>query len=344
MTARGKRPVGLLIAVTALLVPIALASSPQQPEPETATLNATPAQAPDQETVERWLRELSNWGRWGKDDQRGTLNLITESKRREAAKLVRDGVTVSLAHETMTVEADDNHNPYGHELVMHGGGKGSWAVDRVSVLFHGYAHSHLDALCHMFHEDKMYNGFSRSEVDAQGCRKLSIESAKEGIFTRGVLIDIPKLKGLPWLEPGTAIYAEDFEAWERHAGVRVESGDVLLVRTGRWARRAAKGPWDVSRISAGLHASSVRWLKERDVAMIGTDVAGDVFPSGVEGLTHPVHLQILVGLGMSIFDNLDLEALSREAEQRRRYAFLFTAAPLPLAGGTGSPLNPIAVF
>jgi kynurenine formamidase len=321
------------LAVSLLLAPTA--SSPS---------HAQPREPADAAALERWLQELSNWGRWGKDDQRGTLNLITAEKRRAAAKLVREGITVSLAHPTLTGEAPDNTNPYGHELVLHGGGPGPWAVDRLSVLFHGYAHSHLDALCHMFHDGKMYNGFGRDQVTKEGCQKLSIEAIADGIFTRAILVDAPKLHGVEWLEPGTPIYPEDLDAWEKRAGVRVESGDVLLIRTGRWARRAAKGPWNVSASSAGLHASSVRWLKERGVAALGSDVASDVFPSGVEGESHPVHLLVLVGLGMPIFDNLDLEKLSEEAARLGRWDFLLTAAPLPLEGGTGSPLNPIAVF
>ena len=304
----------------------------------------TPREPADAAAVERWLDELSNWGRWGEDDQLGTINLITPEVRKRAAALVKQGVTVSLAHSTLTEGTADNANPYGHELVMHGQGPGSWAVDRLSVLFHGYAHSHLDALCHMFHEGKMYNGFERTEVTPEGCGELAIDAMQQGIFTRGLLVDVPRLRGVRWLEPGEPIYPEDLAAWEEQTGIEVGPGDALLVRTGRWARRAAEGPWDVSERSAGLHASSVRFLRDRGVAVLGSDVASDVFPSQVEGVSHPVHLLVLVGLGMPIFDNLDLEAVAAEAARLGRWDFLLTAAPLPVPGGTGSPLNPLAVF
>ncbi|HVS13303.1 MAG TPA: cyclase family protein [Thermoanaerobaculia bacterium] len=337
---RTLRPaLALLLGAAALLAaPPLPALSQEQPSPH-------PAREPaDAAAVERWLEELSNWGRWGEGDQLGTINLITPEVRTRAAALVRAGVTVSLAHATLTGSGPDNANPYEHELLLHGAGPGPWAVDRLGVIFHGYAHSHLDAVCHMFHRGRMYNGFDRSEVTAEGCGKLAIDALAGGIFTRGVLMDIPRLRDTAWLEPGTPIFPEDLEAWEQEAGVRVGPGDALLIRTGRWARRQAEGPWDVSARSAGLHASAARWLRERGVAVLGSDVASDVFPSGVEGVSHPVHLLVLVALGMPIFDNLDLEALAAEAARHGRWEFLLTAAPLPVPGGTGSPLNPIAVF
>jgi kynurenine formamidase len=339
MTRTRRLGVVLLLGAAALRPFPALPSPAQQEAPP-----AAPRDPADAAAVERWLDELSNWGRWGEDDQLGTVNLITPEVRKRAAALVTSGITVSLAHPTLTADEADNANPYGHELVLHGGGPGPWAVDRLSVLFHGYAHSHLDAVCHMFHRGRMYNGFERSEVTAGGCGKLAIDALSGGIFTRGVLMDVPRLRGVPWLEPGTPVFAEDLEAWERQAGLRVGPGDALLLRTGRWARRDAEGPWDVSARSAGLHASAVRWLRERGVSVLGSDVASDVFPSGVEGVSHPVHLLALVGLGMPIFDNLDLEAVAGEAARQGRWDFLLTAAPLPVPGGTGSPLNPLAVF
>jgi kynurenine formamidase len=190
----------------------------------------------------------------------------------------------------------------------------------------------------------MYNGISRSEVTAKGAGRLSIHRLKSGIFTRGILVDIPRLKGVPYLEPGTPIYPEDLDAWEKFARVKVQPGDVLLVRTGRWARRAAKGPWPASDHLAGLHASCVRWLKARDIAVLGSDSASEVRPTGVEGMRGPVHTLVLVALGVPIFDNCDLEALGDAASQRKRWEFLLTTAPLAVPGATGSALNPIAVF
>jgi kynurenine formamidase len=308
-----------------------------------ALLNAqTPATKAD---VERWMRELSNHGRWGKDDQLGALNLITPAKRAAAARLVRDGVSVSLARDVEKEKAPDNGQPFEHTMNRTGRANPTqFAVDTYRVLYHGVAHTHMDALCHMFHEGKMYNGFDQNIVTDLGAERLSIERIKTGIFTRGILLDIPALKGRKYLEPGTAIYADDLDAWEKKANLKVQPGDVVFLRTGRWARRAEKGPWDVGNHSAGLHASAVKWLKQRDVAMVGSDAATDVMPSQIEGVRQPVHQLLLIAMGVMIFDNCDLEALSAETAKRKRWEFLLTAAPLAVKGGTGSPLNPIATF
>ena len=297
------------------------------------------------ETVEQWMTELSNWGRWGDDDQLGTLNLITPEKRRQAVALVVDGVSISLAHDTLKESSADNPLPFEHEMLSTGiDNPAPFASDRLSVAYHGYAHTHMDALCHMFYGGKMYNGFPQEEINQEGCAKLAILNFKQGIVTRGILMDIPRLKGVDYLDPATAIYAEDLAAWEEKAGVRVSSGDVVFIRTGRWARRDAVGPWNVGEGSAGLHASAVAWLHERDAAILGSDAASDLLPSGIEGLTHPVHLLTLIARGSPIFDNCDLEELSQEAAKRGRWEFLLTASPMAIPGGTGSPLNPIATF
>jgi kynurenine formamidase len=224
------------------------------------------------------------------------------------------------------------------------GNRSQFSLDKIGVSFHGYQHTHLDALCHMFWQGKMYNGFSQEEVTKDGAAKLAIANLKQGIFTRGVLIDLPRLKGVSYLEPATAIYPEDLDAWEKKTKIKVSAGDVIFVRTGRWARRAAVGPWDVSRNSAGLHASCARWIRQRDVAIIGSDAASDLLPSGIEGVSHPIHQLVLVAMGVHIFDNCDLEALGEACAARNRWEFLLTAAPIVVAGGTGSPLNPIATF
>jgi kynurenine formamidase len=306
------------------------------------------AQGGDSHTVTaeqyaRWKTELSNWGRWGATDEIGALNLITPGKRRQAAALVRDGVSVSLASDADTVQAVDNPQPY--EVVMQ-----SIASDRIAVSYHGIAHTHLDSLAHINEQGVFYNGYKPEEaaVLARGHSKNSIHNVKNGVFTRGILIDIPRLKRVPYLEPGTPIYVEDLEAWEKEAGIRVSAGDALFVRTGVWARRQAVGPWLRGRAeggrSAGLHPSVIPWLKARDVALLGSDHPQYVSP-GEEGAPRgAVHDFALVYLGVHLFDNCDLEALAEAAAARNRWEFLLTAAPLPIRGGTGSPLNPIATF
>jgi len=289
---------------------------------------------------ESWKKELSNWGRWGKDDQLGTLNLITPAKRKQAAGLGKEGFSVSLASDVDTVKAVDNPNPYEHTMLAIG-------ADTIAVNYHGIAHTHLDSLAHINADGVFFNGYTPNAgtVMKEGHAKNSIHNLKNGIFTRGVLIDIPRLKGVPYLEPGTPIYVEDLEAWEKQAGVKVGPGDALFVRTGVWARRKAVGPWLRGRAeggrSAGLDPSVIPWLKKRDIALLGSDHPQYVAPAA---LRRAVHDFALLYLGIHLFDNCDLEALSEAAAARRKWEFLLTAAPLPIRGGTGSPLNPIATF
>ncbi len=285
------------------------------------------------------FQEINNWGRWGADDELGTMNLITEEKTREAAALVQRGITVSLAHNPMPDEAVDNPDyAFNHTMGE------SLRSDTYEFRYHGYGVSHIDSLCHFLWNDRLYNDTSPSESTPEGCGKLGIQNLKNGIVTRGVLLDFPRLKEVPYLEPETPIYIEDIEAWEQEAGVTVSPGDVIFVRTGRWARRAELGPWQISNSSAGLHASVLPWIKERGVALVGSDAATDVMPSLVEGIRQPVHTMLIAGFGSNIFDNMDLEALAERAAEENRWEFMLTAGPIPVDGGTGSPLNPIAIF
>lgn len=327
------------------------------PAGETSPESTSPTDGPDTaieapetvtaDTVQQWMTELSNWHRWGEEDVLGAVNLITAEKRVNAASLVSQGVSVSLAHDALAEAADDNPTPFELEVTATGVDatpEFPFCVDRFSVLYHGFGSTHLDAICHMFHDGKMFNGHSQNEVTEHGAQKYSIHHMKDGILTRGILMDIPRLKGLPYLEPGTPIYPKDLMDWEEAAGLKVASGDAVLIRTGRWKVREAKGPWQIEGNAAGLHASCAKWLRERDVAILGSDAAGDVIPSGVDGAALPIHQLVLVAMGMPIFDNLDLEAVSEEANRQNRWEFLLTAAPLRVVGGTGSPLNPIATF
>lgn len=291
-----------------------------------------------------WFTEISNWGRWGKDDEKGTLNLITAQKSLAAAGLVKEGVTVSLALDMNKVQDPLNSNPFEHTLTVSTFGGHDVAGDKYGVEYHGFAHSHMDGLPHFAHNGKLYNGYSMAVLKSQGSEKLGIQNARNGIFTRGVLVDMPHFKGVDYLEAGTAITVKDLEAWEKKTGITVSSGDVLLIRTGRWEQVRQKGQWNFLEKAAGSHASIAKWLKARDVAIIGSDGVSDVMPSGIEGLLNPLHELVLVGLGMPILDNLDLDALSHEAAKRKRWTFLFVGSPLRVPGGTGSPLNPLAVF
>jgi kynurenine formamidase len=223
--------------------------------------------------------------------------------------------------------------------VTEGGG-----ADYVALAPHGFATSHIDALCHIFADGKLYNGYPAETVTAHGATRLGIHHLHAGIVTRGVLLDIPALRGVDALAPGEPVYPEDLDAAEERGGVRVQGGDALLVRTGRWRWRDEHGPWDAGSLAAGLDASCLPWLHERDVAALGSDCVSDVLPSRVDGVVMPIHMVVIPAMGVHLMDNLDLEALADACREERRWAFLLTVAPLVLRRGTGSPVNPIAVF
>jgi len=322
-------------------------------------IGSLPAQSPaprqeaTQADFEKLMKELSNWGRWGKDDQMGAVNLITPAKRKQALSLVKEGVSISLARNAETEPAVDNPQPIVRGAAGRGNsnaksappGDTATVVDTFFIAYHGLAHTHMDSLCHFFYKGQMYNGYSRVEFTTEhGAAKNGILNWKSGIMTRAILIDIPRLKGVEYLEPGTRIYPEDLDAWEKKAHVKVGSGDVVLIRTGRWARRDAKGPWPSSEGLAGLYMSCAKWLHSRDASILGSDAAQDVMPSGVQGISQPIHELVLIAMGMPIFDNCDLEQVAKEAALRNRWEFLITAAPAAVPFATGSVLNPIATF
>jgi kynurenine formamidase len=292
--------------------------------------------------VDAMFDELSNWGRWGDEDQRGTLNLVTPDKRRQAASLVREGISISLSRDLSTVPAADNTTPM--QLIMTAQPGGPVAMDEWRIFYHGLTYAHLDALCHARYKGKAYNGFDESEAGETGCASSGIEYLKDGVLSRGILIDVPRLKGVPYLEPGTPVLASDIEAWERRAGIRIESGDVVLVRTGRWAKRDDIGPYSLQGGSPGVHVTALPLIRERDAALLATDVGLDVTPAGVEGVVIPTHTVAIAGMGLLIIDNADLEALAETAARLNRWEFMFSVAPIPVAGATGSVVNAIATF
>jgi kynurenine formamidase len=292
--------------------------------------------------IDAMMQELSNKGRWGRDDQKGTVNLITPAKRRQAAALVTEGVSISLARNTDPDKAIDNSSPF--LVKMSPPADGQFNMDEYTVFFHGVAHTHFDALSHVFHDGEMYNGFPETAVKPNGTGALAVTAYSDGMLTRGVLVDIAWLRNVPYLQPDAVIYPADFDAWEKKTGVHIRVGDAVFVRTGRWAYRAAHGPWDIGAHAAGLSALCARWLKQRDVAVLGSDSSHDAAPSGIPGVSYPVHQLLIVAMGMPLFDQCDLEELAKAAVARHRWTFLFTAAPVRVTGGTGGPINPIATF
>ncbi|HEY5386057.1 MAG TPA: cyclase family protein [Acidimicrobiales bacterium] len=285
---------------------------------------------------------LSNWGRWGDEDELGALNLITPEVTAAGAATVRSGRTVSCARPLDTRPSADNPLPVAHHMT--GTATEGMGADYFAISPHGFSTSHIDALCHIFYEGQLFNGYPAETVTAHGATKLGIHQLRSGIVTRGVLLDIPALRGVDALEPGEPIFPEDLEAAEKKAGLVVQPGDALLVRTGRWAWRRANGPWDAGSLAAGLDASCLPWLRGRDVATLGSDCVSDVLPSRVDGVGMPIHTVAIVAMGVHLLDNLDLDNLATACVEEARWEFLLTVAPLVLRRGTASPVNPIALF
>ena len=292
--------------------------------------------------IERFHEFLSNWGRFGESDQLGTLNLITDAKRAAAGALVRSGRTISCARLLPTRPDVDNPNPVQHHMI--GTASEGWGGDYFAIASHGFATSHIDALCHIFHEGKNYNGYSAETVTAHGATELGIHELRDGIVSRGVLLDIPRARGVPFLEAGDPIFVDDLERSEADAQLEVEAGDVLFIRTGRWKLKEVRGGWNPNKRLAGLDASCLPWLNERGVAALGSDGASDVIPPRVRGMGFPIHPVAIVAIGLHLLDNLELEPLTEACGEESRWEFLLTIAPLLLFRGTVSPVNPIAMF
>ena len=282
------------------------------------------------------FKEINNWGRWGKDDTLGTVNLITDAKRKQAASLVKTGITVSIAHDLSTEEAPDN--PYPIQQVV----APNFRTDTYFFRYHGTFITHEDALCHYTYNDRVYND---RPLNTKACFP-DIDNLKDGIVTRGILIDIPRLKGVPYLEPEVAVYPKDIEAWEKMAGVKIGSGDAIILRTGRWARRAKVGPWKAIDAASGFDVTVAPWVRARDVALAAGDVTVEIHnvPPVVEGQLTPLHTLFINGLGMPIIDDMDPEALAETCARLNRWEFMLVVAPLRVPTGTGSPVNPIAIF
>lgn len=327
-----------------------------------ATTDNHPA-APREEDVLGWFDKLSNWGRWGADDRLGTLNLITPQKRVAASQLVEDGDVVSLAWKLDTVAQPEHTSGSPQRLfVLTGEGLGdearvvprgldpndrvASAVEYIGYVFHGYSVTHLDALSHVFWDGKMYNGAPAELVtSALGATTLDVTCVKEGMVTRGILVDVPRHRGVDWLEPGESVTGDELAAILDAQGVEVAEGDALLLRTGYGRRKLEKGPENVGAVGrAGWHASCLPLFHELGVALIGADTAQDVVPSGYQQLRMPVHSVGLVAMGLYMMDNMNLEALSGKCASTGRYVFELVVSAIPFAGATGSPVNPLAIF
>ena len=285
---------------------------------------------------------------WGPDDRRGALNYITPAEVRAACGQVRLGRTVSLAAPVEDWATADNPDPAQHQMKEPLGadaGPGlAFSMDRIAMNIHGNADTHIDALCHVIFDGQLYHGVPAETVTETGAAELSIAVAADGIVGRGVLLDVPRSRGVPWLEPGDHVTEADLFAAERDQGVRVGQGDIVLVRVGHRRRRAERGPWDASTARAGLHPALLALAAERQIAALGSDGNNDTAPSVVDGVDFPVHVLAVNALGLHLMDYLEFNELAALCEREGRWAFLCVIAPLRLPTGTGSPVNPIAIL
>ena len=294
------------------------------------------------------FNRVSNWGRWGADDERGALNYLTADRVAAAARLAQSGQTVSLSRTLNTEPESDNPEPADHHMTMLGArerphGLG-FAKDYIGVDYHNDSHSHLDALCHVAYDGSLYNGRPADSVSDTGAGVETVEALKDGLVGRGVLLDIPRTRGVRWLEPGDSALPGDLEEAEGSQAVKVGEGDILLVRTGHARRLDELGPWDTAGSKAGLHPSCAQFLAERRIAALGSDGNSDTAPSFTADVGFPIHVLALTAMGVHLLDYLQLDELAKACEVGSRWEFLFVGAPLRIAGGTGSPLNPIAIF
>jgi kynurenine formamidase len=292
---------------------------------------------------------LRGQAQWGADDRRGALNHNTAARLAAAAAEVRAGQTVTLA-APLASSAADNPEPGARHMKRLPGEPSdvpgvSFAADQIVMNVHGDVDSHIDALCHVSYQGMLYNGVPAAAVTSRGAAELSIDdAARNGIVGRGVLLDIARLRGVPWLEPGEHVTAAELAAAEQAQQVHVGPGDLLFVRLGHRRRRDELGPWDVARSRAGLHPDAAEYVAERQVAVLGSDSNSDTAPSIVDGVAFPVHVLTINALGVHLLDYLQFDDLLPVCEALGRWSFLCVIAPLRLPGGTGSPVNPIAIL
>ncbi|GAA4878010.1 cyclase family protein [Kitasatospora terrestris] len=284
-----------------------------------------------------------------RDRPDGALAELTPQRVAAAAREVRAGLRVSLAAPVETGEGPDNPEPAVHRMTGAVAGhlpdEGlDFARDRIAMNVHGDADSHLDALCHVVYDGTLYGGVDADTLTPHGADALSVDLLRDGIVGRGVLLDVPRLRGVPWLEPGDQVGAEELAAAEAAQGVRVGPGDLLFVRVGHRRRRAEQGPWDASAARAGLHPRAMEFLAERRVVALGSDGNNDAAPSRTEGVDYPVHVLAVHAMGVHLLDYLQFEDLVPLCGRERRWSFLCVVAPLRLLRATGSPVNPIAIL
>ena len=305
---------------------------------------------PTEKEVLGWIRERRNWGRWGKDDQKGAMNLITPAKRAAAARLVKSGRSVSLSRPFPKEPGPNNQLPAHHYMKTHPRGKGGFAADYYGIYYHGVASTHIDALCHTWDEEAMWNGRDpKEEITYDGARFGGIEHWADGILTRGVMLDVPRHRGVPCVTKDTPVHGWELDEICAKRGIRLEPGDAVCVYSGREAWQAQDPEQAYSRPFGGkpvlerpgLHVSCLPFIRDHDVSVLVWDML-DHLPIGYN-IPWAVHA-VLFAYGVALLDKALLEPLARACVEEGRDDFMLVIAPLPVVGGTGSPANPLAVF
>jgi kynurenine formamidase len=296
----------------------------------------------NEEDVLRLFETCSNAGRWGPDDEAGTLNYVTCDKRLEALALVRKGESISIGRD-LVVRGSAQSPPSATHALMYAGHEPSAALEMLTLVPHGFEMTHLDAVAHSYFEGRIYNGRRAAQVvSADGIAFGSIMAAADGIVTRGVLLDVAATRGVNYLDANDGIAVVDLEAAEELAGTRVGRGDAIFVRSGQALRERSEGPIrDGPR--EGVLAEVVSWLHEREVAVYSGDCI-ERMPSGYERVPMPLHQVGMVAMGLAILDCADCERLAEVCRSFARYVFCVVIAPLRTPGGSGSAVNPIALF
>jgi kynurenine formamidase len=301
--------------------------------------------APTPEEYAAYKERFSNWGRWGPDDQFGTLNHITPDVRRAAAKLVREGQTVSCARPVATaavITGPRNPTPADHRMMNIGQGG---CLDYIGVSYHGFINTHIDALCHIFSADReLYNGRLVSDVTDTGAKSASIDFWREGIVTRGVLYDVPRYRDVEHVSLDTPVHAWDLQDIAATEGITPKAGDAVLVRMGATAFWAANPDFDQPWAAPGLHASALEFLYESNASLLGWDLMEAGGQGDYAAPSLPIHSVAIPYMGMPLMDNAIFDELAATCAELGRWEFMLTIAPLYVIGGTGSPVNPIAMF
>ena len=299
---------------------------------------------PTKAEVDSFLSDQRNWGRWGDNGNAGAINLITKEKRMAAVALARSGRTVSLSRAFPSTPSQENPRPAHHymwrDVRPHDGGV---AMDYLGVFYHGTATTHIDALCHVWDSNGMWDGKNPDDVIGfTGAKYGTVDAWSDGILTRGVLLDVPKHRGTPYVTMDTPVHGWELEEIAAQEGIEIQPGDAVLVYSGREAYALDNGGvWGGGPGRPGLHASCLPFIRSNDISILGWDMM-DAAPNEYE-LPWTVHGAIFA-YGVALVDNALLEPLAKACGEEQRYEFMLTINPLKVIGGTGSPVNPIAVF